>query len=165
MHPPHPLPPPLNRTEVWFRTIYPRLRCAFPHCPPPPLLPPPIPQAGIKSAAHEALKFHSQDKGNGRRSQIFNSSVPVNRVDFDETWVPLMTLTAEECKEQVLVKVDNLAGTNLESSLSDLAFTDVAPKAFLQIRHAAGVSSREYADTLGKALAAATVALLQRNNA
>ena len=141
-----------------FPIIHPRLPSSA-------LRPPPSPQAGIKSAAFNALSFHSQDKDNGRRSQIFNSSVPVNRVDFDETWVPLMTVTAEECKAQVLVKVDHLAGTNLESSLSDLAFTDVAPKAFLQIRHAAGVSSREYADTLGKALAMTTVALLQRNNA
>jgi hypothetical protein len=32
----------------------------------------------------------------------------------------------------------------------DLSFTDIAPKAFLQIRHAAGISSREYADVLGE---------------
>ncbi len=32
----------------------------------------------------------------------------------------------------------------------NVKFVDVAPKAFLQIRHAAGISSREYADVLGE---------------
>jgi len=85
----------------------------------------------------------------------------VKSVDFDENWVPLMTVAAEECRAQVPVKVEDVPSMNLGSSLSDFAFTDVAPKAFLQIRHAAGVSSREYADILGEALAATSVALLQ----
>ena len=68
-----------------------------------------------------------------------------------------MTVAAEECRAQVPVKVEDVPSMNLGSSLSDFAFTDVAPKAFLQIRHAAGVSSREYADILGEALAATSV--------
>ena len=36
------------------------------------------------------------------------------------------------------------------SKRTNVKFVDVAPKAFLQIRHAAGISSREYADVLGE---------------
>jgi hypothetical protein len=69
--------------------------------------------------------------------------------DFDEAWVPLMELTVEECKAQVKVPVDSVSISNMDFPLS---FIDVAPKAFLQIRHAAGISSREYADILGESL-------------
>lgn len=57
-----------------------------------------------------------------------------------------MDLSAEECRAQVAVQVDDV-----ESDIQFLRihFIDVAPKVFLQIRHAAGVSSREYADVLG----------------
>jgi hypothetical protein len=59
-----------------------------------------------------------------------------------------MDLSAEDCRVQVSVQVDEV-----ESGTNDLHihFIDVAPKVFLQIRHAAGISSREYADVLGKA--------------
>ncbi len=55
------------------------------------------------------------------------------------------------------VKVEDVPSMNLEPSLSDLPFTDVATKVFLQNRHAAGVSSREYAAILVEALAATSV--------
>ena len=153
-HPPSPYPlsPRCLHSQSFIHA------CPHPH---PTLPPPPFHQAGIRSAAYSALDFHSQDKNNGRRSQTYKPEVPVKSVDFDETWVPLMTVAAEECRAQVPVKVEDVPSMNLGSSLSDFAFTDVAPKAFLQIRHAAGVSSREYADILGEALAATSVALLQ----
>ncbi len=61
-----------------------------------------------------------------------------------------MELSVEECKVQVKVPVDSVSISNMDFPLS---FIDVAPKAFLQIRHAAGISSREYADILGESLA------------
>ncbi len=73
--------------------------------------------------------------------------MPVERSDFDEAWVPLMDLTAEECSVQVTIQVDNVASQTQDFPMR---FTDVAPKAFLQIRHAAGILSREYADVLGE---------------
>ena len=105
-------------------------------------------QAGIKCAAYNALRYHAKDKNNGSRSQHYDPRVPVDRDDFDETWVPLMDLSAEDCRAQVTVQVDHV-----DRDIRDvqMRFTDVAPKVFLQIRHAAGVSSREYADVLGKA--------------
>jgi hypothetical protein len=81
----------------------------------------------------------------------YNPDVPVDREDFDEAWVPLMDLTAEECKVEVNVPVDSASVSKTDFPLR---FVDVAPKAFLQIRHAAGISSREYAHILGKRLAA-----------
>ena len=105
-------------------------------------------QAGIKCAAYNALRYHARDKNNGSRSQHYDPQVPVDRDDFDETWVPLMDLSEEDCSAQVTVQVDHV-----DRDIRDvqMRFTDVAPKVFLQIRHAAGVSSREYADVLGKA--------------
>ena len=109
---------------------------------------PSVLQAGIKCAAHNALRYHAKDRNNGSRSQHYDPRVPVDRDDFDETWVPLMDLSAEDCRAQVTVQVDHV-----DRDIRDvqMRFTDVAPKVFLQIRHAAGVSSREYADVLGKA--------------
>ena len=111
-------------------------------------------QAGIKCAAHNALRYHAKDRNNGSRSQHYDPRVPVDRDDFDETWVPLMDLSAEDCRAQVTVQVDHV-----DRDIRDvqMRFTDVAPKVFLQIRHAAGVSSREYADVLGKALEPTTL--------
>ena len=111
-------------------------------------------QAGIKCAAHNALRYHARDRNNGSRSQRYDPRVPVDRDDFDETWVPLMDLSAEDCRAQVTVQVDHV-----DRDIRDvqMRFTDVAPKVFLQIRHAAGVSSREYADVLGKALEPTTL--------
>lgn len=77
----------------------------------------------------------------------YNPDVPVDREDFDEAWVPLMDLTAEECKVEVNVPVDSASVSKMDFPLR---FVDVAPKAFLQIRHAAGISSREYANILGE---------------
>ena len=58
-----------------------------------------------------------------------------------------MNLTAEECSAQVTIQVDNVTSQTQDFPMR---FTDVAPKAFLQIRHAAGISSRDYADVLGE---------------
>ena len=104
-------------------------------------------QAGIRCAAYNALRYHARDNNNGSRSQSYRPDVPVEREDFDETWVPLMELSAEECRSQVTIAVDRAA---VQTPAFTMIFSDVAPKAFLQIRHAAGVSSREYADVLGK---------------
>jgi hypothetical protein len=104
-------------------------------------------QAGIKSATYSALNI-------AQRTRVFSHcrslATDASVENDDEDWIPLMSLSPQDCKELAPVDVEGVARMSLGMRNIDLSFTDIAPKAFLQIRHAAGISSREYADVLGE---------------